>query len=134
MIHVKPYQINMAVFCWYLVNSDLSNVGHWTSIFFLQNTRNTRPCWLWKKKVNLCKTTLPIYISGFVGFYRANHRLLRGQPGKNQQKHKEKLRKISVKKYFLSWLWDSQKVVIFLVARPQRPLAPPPLLGLVAIV
>ena len=42
---VQAHQINMAVFFWYLVKSDLSSVRytvHWTASFF-QGTRNTRP-------------------------------------------------------------------------------------------
>ena len=45
---VQPDQINMAVFFWQLVKSDLSSLYvyssvHWT-IHFLQGSRNTRPC------------------------------------------------------------------------------------------
>ena len=44
---VQPDQMNMAVFFWHLVKSDLSSVHsctcvHWTS-HFLQGIRNTRP-------------------------------------------------------------------------------------------
>ena len=45
MAKVQPDQINMAVFCWYLLKRDLSSIGyctrvHWTSHFF-QGTRKT---------------------------------------------------------------------------------------------
>ena len=46
--YTTRYEINMAVFFWYLVKSDFSCVGYctrvqWTS-HFLQDTRYTRPC------------------------------------------------------------------------------------------
>ena len=41
---IQPDQINMAVFFWYLVESDLSNVRCCTWCYFLQGTRNTQPC------------------------------------------------------------------------------------------
>ena len=46
---LRPDQLNMAVFIWYFVKSDLSSVGcytrvHWTSYFFTIGTINKRPC------------------------------------------------------------------------------------------
>ena len=44
---LQPDQINMAVFLWFLVKSDLSSVGYCTRVnrisHFLQGTRITRP-------------------------------------------------------------------------------------------
>ena len=47
-LFIQPDQINMALFFWYLLKSDLSSASYctrvnWTS-HFLQDTRNTRPC------------------------------------------------------------------------------------------
>ena len=47
-MHVQGDQINMAVFLWYLIKSDVSSVRystrvHWTGNF-LQGIRKTQPC------------------------------------------------------------------------------------------
>ena len=46
---IQGDQLNMAVFLWYLVKSDMSSVSyctqvHWTGHFFFKGNRNTRLC------------------------------------------------------------------------------------------